>query len=750
MGTHDVRLLPGYFDLLIDDAAGRVLLGIREFDEVFLIGGGLDHGLGDSHLPLDRGAIVPTRAARFLRRGRTAFLELLNHAFGGGDPAGTVAGADSFATSIVWQAPLAEAEELRGYASTLGQALPDAAFVVADTLGATDLFDLAGAFVGRGWRGPAAEGRRAPSLQPERSFLETAELRTFPDNTELVSRLSFASSTGEQIGTDVPPDARGFTLVQRISFLRRPTGFHRRAFEPTSGGIAVTRTRPEGIVAGAQREAWQLRFRVPQLAGSAAPGSEPAIVFWVDPDIPQPYLDDIVAGGNWWRAAFEQAGLPGAFEVRVAGAEHDPWLIGHNHVWWVHRNGRGWSLGQAQSDPYTGEILRGNVRLGAQRIDQLRQLFEALLAPYGRADEGARLDAIESAIRQRIRHLAAHEIGHSLGFTHNFASTLHEQPSVLDYPHPTIGFDASGELTLRDAYSEGLGPWDFALVRHVYGDGAGSGLAFLTDADANGPASRSPDAVPWTLRGVDAIEGLRHILAVRAKALAEFGAAALPPGADNGALAERLPAVQLLHRFEVQRVIRAIGGERHRYGPAGVGGVLEPVGANEQQAALDAVLPLLGSEVTAVPSRIARLLGPASPGLRELRGAPPLSTGELAVAAVAVVAAELFDPDRLGRALRHHADDTEVPAPATLLRRALGAAEGVAARTTLLRYALHALHSTRDDAVRAHLDTALREELTRAENDFEAGFLRRGLEQLDRGTLGELFALPRIPVGIPL
>jgi hypothetical protein len=37
---------------------------------------------------------------------------------------------------------------------------------------------------------------------------------------------------------------------------------------------------------------------------------------------------------------------------------------------WVHRSTRGWSYGESVIDPRTGEILKGNVRLGSLRIRQ--------------------------------------------------------------------------------------------------------------------------------------------------------------------------------------------------------------------------------------------------------------------------------------------------------------------------------------------------------------------------------------------
>ena len=38
----------------------------------------------------------------------------------------------------------------------------------------------------------------------------------------------------------------------------------------------------------------------------------------------------------------------------------------------------------------------------------------------------------------RIRQLGAHEVGHTLGFAHNFAASMNDRASVMDYPHPLV------------------------------------------------------------------------------------------------------------------------------------------------------------------------------------------------------------------------------------------------------------------------------------------------------------------------
>ncbi|MCX5337505.1 hypothetical protein [Streptomyces sp. NBC_00140] len=61
---------PGFLDLIPDPAAqDRLLLGIRHFDEPFLLTVSLSQGLGSSDLWLDRGRAGKARLAEFRRVG---------------------------------------------------------------------------------------------------------------------------------------------------------------------------------------------------------------------------------------------------------------------------------------------------------------------------------------------------------------------------------------------------------------------------------------------------------------------------------------------------------------------------------------------------------------------------------------------------------------------------------------------------------------------------------------------------------
>ena len=103
-----------------------------------------------------------------------------------------------------------------------------------------------------------------------------------------------------------------------------------------------------------------MRARASWTGSSGAP--EP-LVYYVDRAAPEPVRSALVEGASWWEEAFAAAGYPGLFRVEVAPEGLDPLDARHNVIQWVHRSTRGWSYGNAVTDPRTGEIFKGHVSL---------------------------------------------------------------------------------------------------------------------------------------------------------------------------------------------------------------------------------------------------------------------------------------------------------------------------------------------------------------------------------------------------
>jgi hypothetical protein len=645
-------LVPGLVPFTFDPATGRVLAEITDGLEVLLTSH-LVTGLGSSGLSFDRGMQGRTQHVRFERRGPAMTLVRLNRKWRArGTAAEREAGEASFVRSIVWTAPV---EEARG-----GAAVVDiTTLLLRDHLGiAPDL---------------AAAGEGTAVVDPARSFADPETSSGHPTHTELSGWITLAVEAPGPKLTELAPDPRSLSFAIRLTLLALPTGFEPRVFDPSSGGYGKGFDDMAAHPADGTAVMLQPRFR----ATADAP-----IVFNVDPGIPEPYRSAVVEGGNWWARAFDAAGMPGHYRVRVLPEGVDAFAAGTNMVWWVHRTGRGWSRAAASVDTRTGEIVHANVRLGSQRVHQLTGLFEALLSPYGRPDEQERLAHIEAAVVTRIKHLAAHEIGHALGFVHNYASTTHGTPSVMDYPHPRLRVtrvaDGAERIDLDDAYTPSLGEWDVELVRRAYGPEQHAGprdvpLPFVSDLDGHGPDASVPDGVPWVF-GSDPLASLDTILRVREIALREFGEGSVKPGRQLGDLEGRFFQSYLLHRHQAAAVARLIGGASYRYGLVGQAEAgTTPEDPTRQRAALDRLLALLRPEVLRVPSNALRVLTPPSlrfprsPDAATPAAGPVLDTARAVEIAAGVVLEHCFPAGRLNRLWDQRHAGLDVPTVAGIV-----------------------------------------------------------------------------------
>ncbi|MGW2262012.1 zinc-dependent metalloprotease [Streptomyces sp. NPDC001780] len=673
----------GFLDLPGGPGAddGGLLLGVRRFGEPFLLMASLSHGAGSSTLGLDRGKAGKVKVAEFRRIAGRVVLVLRNkHHLASGGTAAVRAGEESFARSVVWSAPV------------LGER--DGGVVVdASGLALTDFHGVADQL---------REHRQgAYALDPDASFPLADEARTGPGGARLPALLTFRlpreGSPGAAVEA-VTPAPHSLTVVQQLHLVPLPDPpLPARRYHPASGGYGIGHDDHGNDARSGRRVGLQPRFRLEPVDPDAPAGPvRRPVVFHVDPAIPEPIRTAVVEGGNWWADAFERVGFHDAFRVEVAPEGLDDNDLGVNSVRWVHRDGRGWSHGQGLTDPRTGEIVCGRVRLGSQRVEQVTALAEALYAPYGQEDERERLAAVEALVLSRMRQLAAHEIGHALGFMHNFAGSHHPHPSVMDYPHPRVTVAPDGTLDSSRAYAHGLGPWDHFLVAHAYGRfpgedeetalarlrdrAAARGLIYVSDEDARGPGAAHADAVVWTAPGPDVFAALDEALAVRRVALAGFSRAVLPPGRQTGELEERAALLQLYHRSQLSAVARLVGGVRYGYGLAGEEGTgTVPVAARTQARALARLAGLLRAEHLALPENVLAVLTP--PGIRYGRSTEYFDTRAGRVfdpfaaveATAALVTEELLEPALLNRLAWQHATDPAVPGPADVVEALLTA-----------------------------------------------------------------------------
>ncbi|MCQ9368739.1 zinc-dependent metalloprotease [Brevibacterium sp. 91QC2O2] len=441
-----------------------------------------------------------------------------------------------------------------------------------------------------------------------------------------------------------PAPAEAVTITQRVTLRPLPEpGYQPVPLDPESGAMAYFTThRFDEVGHTDARRTYAPRHRLAH-----------DIVYRLDPAIPEPYRAAMLAGFNWWAEAFAAAGHPGRFRVELLPAGEDLYDPRYGTITWCHRADRGWSFGKGQLDPRTGEILKGCVVMGSQRIEEVRAITEAVLAPYGQSaaaadgstesepsrPSGARL--VESVVVARMAALAAHEIGHSLGVAHNFASHHHPHLSVMDYPGPVFALDATGAPCVPTGegvpYPTGLGEWDRHAIAALYGDKArpaggarelgapvGEGprlaggtrelgapqvegprlaggttcvaLEYSTDADSREEWYADATGSTWKAHG-EPLDTLASVIEVRAAALARFSPAVVPVGSDPHEVERRFRLLYLLHRFHAVSVLKAIGGTRRSYGL--VGGGPASSAASSGSAASSAVAGIASGSVSA-------------------------------------------------------------------------------------------------------------------------------------------------------
>lgn len=664
--TRGLVHVPGFVDVWRDDARGRVLLGVHGFDQPLLMTSSLPWALGSNDIGLDRGQSSESRLVEFRRVGTRVMLVENNTRFradsANADEALSV--RQAFAESVLWAGDIL-AERSQG----------DAVVVFdAGTLLTTDLHGIA--------RQLARTGQGVYVVDEKRSAALPATAKSFPANAELEALLTFKGAGEGNFVRDIAMDTQSLSLRQHLSLVRLPhAGYSSRDYHPASGGLSVAWLDFSRPLAASLERRVQPRFRLDRI--DAAGHVRRPIVFYLDRGTPEPVRSALLDGANWWKSAFEKAGFKDAFRAELLPEGADPMDVRYNLITWAHRATRGWSYGQPIIDPRTGEIIRGNVTLGSQRVRQDILIAESLLAPYDKANAAQLRQEAEQMALARLRQLAAHEVGHALGFAHNFSASRHGNGSVMDYPHPLLAINPDGVLDLAQAYGVGVGAWDDFVVAHAYRvfapqeESAGldrlrkgiraAGYGYISDQDARSAGDAEADGLLWDT-GVDSLHTFDALMAARKQALAGFSLGVLPPERQHGELEARLVPIYLLHRYQTEAVARLLGGVHYRHGNAGEAlAGSAPVAAATQRDALTRLLATLDAQALTLPAPLLDLLTP--PGAefarnREYFGtqmAPLFDPLSAAQAAAAQTTQFLFAPERLNRLAWQHARDATQP-----------------------------------------------------------------------------------------
>ncbi|WP_299390779.1 zinc-dependent metalloprotease [uncultured Gelidibacter sp.] len=651
----------GFFNFYYEAKQDKIYLEVAELDKEFLYVNSLASGIGSNDIGLDRGQLGSDRLVKFIKAGNKILLVQPNQNFRAitDNSLEKKSIEQAFATSVLY------------------------GFKIEDTIAGKYVIDLT-PFLLQDTHGVAErlkfQNEGTYKLDLSKSALSLERTKAFPKNVEFEALLTFDGEAKGRNIRSVAPTASLISVIQHHSFVELPDNNYKpRAFDPRSGAISISYMDYATPIEAPIVKRFAIRHRLqkkhPELAMSEA--VEP-IIYYLDPGTPEPVRSALLEGARWWNEAYEAIGYKDAFQVKMLPDDADPMDCRYNVIQWVHRSTRGWSYGASVVDPRTGEIIKGHVSLGSLRIRQDFMIAQALLnQPFANSDTNN--EPMLKMALSRIRQLSAHEIGHTLGFAHNFAASSTADASVMDYPHPKITLK-DGEISLENAYTDGIGVWDKVTVAYSYSEfdekmseqealrdilkqAQDKGLRFISDYDARASGGAHAYAHLWD-NGNSASEELQRVLEVRAQAISNFSKDNIRTYEPYSVLEDVFVPLYFFHRYQAEATSKLIGGLDYNYAVKGDGQLIsKTIDVALQNDALSALLKSIAAETLAIPRDKLALFPPRAFGYGKSRESFSGKTGVSFDALSAPVTASdmvlelLLNPQRANRLVQQKSLD---------------------------------------------------------------------------------------------
>ena len=605
----------GFFDFHYQPSTDQIFFDVDKLDYEFLYVPSLSSGIGSNDIGLDRGQLGRERIVKFIKRGNKLLLiePNLYYRSSSNNQNEIKTIEQAFAKSILYGFDIVS-EVNNVYTIDFTPFLMEDRHGVSERLKRT--------------------GQGNYSINKSSSAIELSNTRSFPNNVEFESLLTFTGKAEGDWIRSVAPDSDNVTVTQHHSFVKLPDGGYKpRSFDPRSGAISTSFMDYSAPIDKKILKKNIIRHRLEKKypENDTSEAIEP-IIYYLDPGTPEPIRTALIDGAMWWNDAFESIGFIDAFQVKILPKNVDPMDCRYNVIQWVHRSTRGWSYGSSVTDPRTGEIIKGHVSLGSLRVRQDYLIGQSLIEnPYLPQNK----EKILEMSLARIRQLSAHEVGHTLGFAHNFSSSTKQRSSVMDYPHPLIKIKHD-KINLDSAYAIGIGEWDKISVAYSYSEFKDNqnektelnkildksyeqGHRFITDYDARAKGGAHVNAHLWD-NSNDVSSGLNEIIKIREKAINNFSEKNISDGSTYSELEDAFVPIYFLHRYQTEAVIKLIGGLDYNYAIVGDGQqIVNTLDTQTQLNALQIVLRTLDVDFLSIPAEKLKLFPPRAYGFPRTR-----------------------------------------------------------------------------------------------------------------------------------